>query len=61
MVAETNDCVVTSRSSVVSAVTRDIRSPGSVFSTADSRSRNNRDSSPRRAAKTTDSPVRSST
>ena len=50
--------MVTSRSSVVSAVTLDMRSPGSCRSTADSRSRSSRASRPRRASRTTDSAVR---
>ena len=54
----TSVAMMTSRSSVVSEVTRDMRSPGSCRSTADSRSRSSRDSSPRRAARTTDSAVR---
>ena len=57
----TSDDVVTSRSSVVSAVTRDIRSPGSLWSTAATRSRSSRATSPRRAVSTTDSAVRCST
>ncbi len=42
---ETSDWVTTDRSSVVSEVTRDIRSPGSAPSTADSRRRSSRSSS----------------
>lgn len=58
---ETSDWVATCRSKVVSAVTRDIRSPGSAPSTADNRSRSSRVTNCRRAASTTDSPVRSIT
>lgn len=59
--ALTTACVLTARSSVVSEVTRDIRSPGCVRSTAVSRSRSSRPIRLRRAASTTDSAVRSST
>ena len=59
--ADTNDPVVTSRSSVVSAVTRAIRSPGSLRSTAGTRSHTRWDTKRRRASRTTDSAARSST
>ncbi len=58
---DTSVCEVTWRSSVVSAVTLDIRSPGSFVSIAGSRSLKSRSSSVRLAASTTDSPVRSRT
>jgi hypothetical protein len=59
--AETTARVVTARNSVVSEVTRDIRSPGGIRSTSASRSRSSRPMRVRRAARTTDSAVRSST
>ncbi len=59
--AETTACVLTARSSVVSEVTRDIRSPGGIRSNSAIRSRNSRPTTVRRAARTTDSAVRSST
>ena len=57
----TSESVVTSRSSVVSEVIRAIRSPGSLRSTADMRSRSRCDTRPRRAPSTTDSAVHRST
>jgi len=59
--ADTSDPVVTSRSSVVSEVTRAIRSPGSLRSTAGMRSRTRCATSWQRASRTTDSAARSST
>jgi hypothetical protein len=59
--AETTAWVLTARSSVVSEVTRDIRSPGGVRSHSAIRSRSSRPTRVRRAARTTDSAVRSST
>lgn len=52
------EAVLTTRSSVVSEVTRDIRSPGGIRSPSTSRSRS-RPTRERRAARTTDSAVRS--
>jgi hypothetical protein len=59
--AETTAWVLTARSSVVSEVTRDIRSPGGIRSHSAIRRRSNRPTRVRRAARTTDSAVRSST
>ena len=56
--APTSETVVTARSSVVPAVTRDIRSSGSARSTADMRSRSSRATAPHRTVSTTASPVR---
>ncbi len=61
VMAETRDCVATDRTSVVSAVTRDMRSPGSMFSTAATHRRTSREISRSRAESTIDSPVRSRT
>ena len=58
--ADTSDPVVTSRSRVVSAVTRAMRSPGSLRSTAGMRSHTRWETRRRRASRTTDSAVRSS-
>ncbi len=57
----TSDSEVTVRNSVVSEVIRAIRSPGSVRSTAATRSRSRYDDRVRRASSTTDSAVRRST
>jgi hypothetical protein len=57
----TMEPVVTSRSSVVSELTRDIRSPGSARSRPLIVSPSSRSTSRRRAASTTDSAVRCST
>ncbi|CAM5228524.1 hypothetical protein SGLAM104S_06340 [Streptomyces glaucescens] len=57
----TRESVVTSRSRVVSEVIRAIRSPGSLRSTAATRSRSRYDDRARRAPSTTDSAVRRST
>jgi uncharacterized protein YggE len=59
--ADTSDPVVTSRSRVVSAVTRAIRSPGSLRSTAGIPSHTRWATSRRRASRTTDSAAQSST
>jgi hypothetical protein len=58
--AETTEVVLTSRSRVVSALTRDIRSPGSCSSSAGICSRTNLETNRCRATSTTDSAVRSS-
>jgi hypothetical protein len=57
----TTELVVTSRSNVVSEVTRDIKSPGSARSRPPIVSPSRRSTSRRRAASTTDSAVRRST
>jgi hypothetical protein len=59
--ADTSDPVVTSRSRVVSAVTRAMRSPGSLRSTAGMRNQTRWATRRRRASRTTDSAARSST
>lgn len=59
--AATTAWVLTARSSVVSEITRDIRSPGGTRSHSPSRSRSSRPTNVRRAVSTTDSAVRSST